>query len=1508
MCSSGLAPSARENLHSLDDEWPNEGGLELRAGTAVLAFVLLSAALATAIPAVPASEASGPADLSSYLILLRDQQSHAASLDVRAATEPALTAIADRRAALVFTPDDLGRPDVLDLNRQIDVRMGEVRLAIASEAFRRHAATRSAVETIIEELGGTVHYRSPLLNLLGVWLPDSAVATLLASPLIASVEPDATMDVQLDVSVPSISASSFWTGGFTGGPYKIVVPDTGVDSTHPALAGKISDADVFHDVAQIQGNYNDNPASPDDLHGHGTHIAGIVASQDATDRGVAHGMLGVVNVKFGYLTTGGGGQGVWSDAMMGIDWSIFTAGGDVLTFSYGGGSNNDGTDAMSRFMDALVDDLGIPVSAAAGNNGAASSIIQPATAYNIVTVGAMDDRNSVSRADDGIAGFSSRGPTGDGRIKPDIAAPGNAITSTAHDWEGGGNDWVGMSGTSMASPHVGASLILYLNAAGGPPMFPARSKAVLLNTATDWGAGGPDNTYGWGYLDLAAAWARRNNVVQDDADEGVPQFFKLAGAANDRATMVWQKHVVYNGISAPLTSNSLNNLELRLYNEFANSLLDSSLSVRDNVEQVEFAAAAPGVVKVTVNGALGSLVSVEPFALAGVAPPIPANAPALAPTVIAPPTVNQGDTFVVSVNVANPGGLRVFGTNVQLNIPPGLILVAGANPAGVGTIVEGTFASASWTLSAPFAGTHVLTAGASGNAYGETYGGTSPPTAVLVADTAPPTIAGPSAVPSPQNPGGIVNISASIFDNLAVAGSWVEVWDPVGGSVGNFTMTFDTITGRRYYFQTYVTLGDYAYTITAEDTSGLTATASGLFRIQDMIAPTISGAAATPDPQEVFFSVNVTATATDNVGVIGTYVEITDPLGGWFNVTMDRAGSAIWFAQTYNLLGTHSYMISVHDAAMHWATAVGTFLVRDATAPLADAGPDRSVELGLPFVFDGTGSSDNVGIVSYAWDFLDGGSPVTLTGATASYMFLNLGTVFATLTVRDASGNSGTDMVTVLVVDPTPPEITDVRTDPPLQDVGLSVAVSARVWDRFGVAGVSLRVQDPTGSVLNVSMPAAGSRHELALPYATKGVHIFQIWAVDTSGNWNSTSGAFVIADLSPPAVSMTATPDPQDIFGTIEVAATVTDNDMLANVWAEVRDPSGLVAAILPMTPQGGQWTATFTPAVLGPHRTTVWATDVSGNLGFDLRTVWSVDRTPPTLLVDAPLTAEVLTTFTTTVTVADDLGSYVATMEARDLSGVSAGNRSLVLPSPVAVLWRFDALGEHPWVAWAVDPSGNSVVIEGMIDVVDSQPPIADAGPDRTIVQGTTVPLDASGSTDNYGIATYTWTFVANGGTRVLSDEHAAFEFRQAGSVVVTLIVEDLAGNLGTDTASIRVVAADRDGDGASDDDEVTDHTDPTLPDTDGDGILDGADSGPTSPEINVIRWFTSWFGILVLLAILGAILVVGGRRKREEPESPTAPAQAAAPQAVRFPSVPAFDLPPPPPDEGLPPPPDD
>jgi len=87
----------------------------------------------------------------------------------------------------------------------------------------------------------------------------------------------------------------------------------------------------------------------------------------------------------------------------------------------------------------------------------------------------------------------------------------------------------------------------------------------------------------------------------------------------------------------------------------------------------------------------------------------------------------------------------------------------------------------------------------------------------------------------------------------------------------------------------------------------------------------------------------------------------------------------------------------------------------DTIPPTADAGPDQTVSEGATVTFDGSGSTDNVGIVNYTWTFNDGSGDVTLYGVSPSYTFASPGVYVITLNVTDAAGNWDTDTMAVTV-------------------------------------------------------------------------------------------------------------------------------------------------------------------------------------------------------------------------------------------------------------------------------------------------------------------------------------------------------------------------------------------------------------------------------------------------------------------------------------------------------------
>ncbi len=1533
------------------------------------------------------------------IIYLAPKFGHDVSMKIRASFESELYKLWDHRQALlerIMSLDFLGPlpPNQGSVSFALDAEFQRVntqytdafvlmRQMIYEETEKLNAPSQDDVIAKIENLGGVVNYRGPFVNVIAARLSPEGLRELVNDPLIESVHRDVPMTARLDVSVPALGAPDWWSAGYNTPTYKLVVADTGIDSTHPALGSIITDEEVFHDLAQLQFDYNDNPSSTDDLHGHGTHIAGIVASQDSTYRGVAYGLNGVVNAKWGYLTTSGGGSGQWPDMMKAIDWAIFTAGASVVSFSYGTSVNGDGSSGATKFVDAVVDDLGIPFAVAAGNDGpSANTVGIPADTYNGVSVGAINDQGTVSRADDTIAGFSSRGPTGDNRLKPDVVSFGVSINSCNNDWESS-SDWVNMPGTSMAAPHVAAATILLLNYLGPRGFFAAIPKALMIQNAQDKGAVGPDNNYGYGSVDMNLTLQNKDKVYNSTVTPQNATFYKGTWTGTDKATLVWQRHVVYRTANYPATFYTLNNLNLYRYNGANNALTGSSTSAIDNVEQLSGGAAvANAVLKIKAMSALSG-VTEEPFAIATSTAFTWARPPTFQIEWDGPLSVEAGASFDLTANVTNIGDLTAFGTSGVLTVPSGLTLLAGSNPVSLGDMTPGTRIPVTWTFQGISTGNQTLTFNVSSTSYQEDFYNNVSYT-VRVMDSFPPQVLGVWAAPSPQNAGLNVNITAQLQDNLGIFRAQANVTNP-RGTVGNFTMTRNGLTdiwyieqpyyiaglhdvvvwasdmdnwdwnvtsfmiidstppniishsaipsvqqihgnvnvtariqdqagienawveitdplattfnysllsiGDDYWWeQQYDILGTYDYTIIAMDPTGNKITGNGVFDIVDTIKPVIQSYDAQPNPQLVFGYVNITATITDVGGVVNAWVDITDPLASSVNTTLQRNGDNFWLNQSYSVLGTYTYTISAVDIVNQWATVTDTFVIGDTIPPLADAGPDQIVGWSTIVTFDGSGSSDNFGISSYEWSFIDL-VPINLTGVSPSYQFMRVGVYFVTLKVEDFSNNTATDLMTVTVKDYTPPVITNETATPNPQNVNEQVEIKATITDNVGVVAAWVIVRDPIGALSNNSMTLiSGDEYANTQVYTRIGTHSYEIWAMDAAGNKNSLTRFFSIADLERPWFAITeATPDPQQILNTVRISADIRDNVAVTDAWVEITRPGGIIAGNYSMLYDFvlGRHRYVYSTQDLGVHTFIVTATDNAGNTNVTNGQFLVHDIVPPTISpTTVNLLSEVDLQINYTAFASDDYMVDQAFAEISEPGGGST-NHTLSFSTGVGpntyVLIALNNIDTYQVTLSVRDTSGNWGTSTATITIIDSQPPVANAGPDQNVLEDDLVHFDGSGSTDQHAIESYSWTFTDNGNQIVLTGINPSHTFTIRGDYIVTLEVVDYGGNTDSDVMVVHVTASNTGND----------------PNGNGDNFFN--------------ELFTKNLPILIILIvaiilIIAALIIRHGSKKREEQELKRRRAARARLRAKRAAMQRKTELLPPPDEEMMPPPPDE
>jgi len=188
-----------------------------------------------------------------------------------------------------------------------------------------------------------------------------------------------------------------------------------------------------------------------------------------------------------------------------------------------------------------------------------------------------------------------------------------------------------------------------------------------------------------------------------------------------------------------------------------------------------------------------------------------------------------------------------------------------------------------------------------------------------------------------------------------------------------------------------------------------------------------------------------------------------------------------------------------------------TVTVRDVTSPGASAGPDQTVDEDATATLSGAGSTDNVGVANYTWAFTDG-SPRTLYGSSATYVFATPGVYTVTLTVRDAAGNAAADTLTVTVRDVTLPA---ASIDSPASEATVSgtLVIGVTASDNVGVARVELRLD---GALVATDTTAPYS-FSLSTGNYSDGTHTLRVTAYDAAGNPFSTDRTVTFSNPRPP-------------------------------------------------------------------------------------------------------------------------------------------------------------------------------------------------------------------------------------------------------------------------------------------------------------------------------------------------------------------------------------------------------
>ena len=391
----------------------------------------------------------------------------------------------------------------------------------------------------------------PVSSLLEIQSLESVVVIEMQNVIDSALE---NANAATRIRPSDVYSGTVYDRGYDGEGIVIAVLDSGVDNEHRSL----NDFDDVDDEPDLDANsYNDqkwvagydatsqasNPdgsQDPDDGQGHGTHVAGIALGTGDSSQVHMGGAPGAFLVDVKVLTDSGGTNS--QSSLNGIQWMINNKDTDwgngakgihIGQMSFGSigtplnpdDSGDNGTGAESRLVNNATYDHGIACIIAAGNDGK-RRIASPGSADGAITVGSVDDSDSINRTDDFMASYSNSGPRDNDNddddwdeLKPDVSAFGSGIFSasaaTGTSLPGtprpmADNSYESKDGTSMATPLVSGVVALMLQA--NPDLTPQEIKDILRNSSEEKGSPSEsgisdrwNDEWGFGSVDASCA-------------------------------------------------------------------------------------------------------------------------------------------------------------------------------------------------------------------------------------------------------------------------------------------------------------------------------------------------------------------------------------------------------------------------------------------------------------------------------------------------------------------------------------------------------------------------------------------------------------------------------------------------------------------------------------------------------------------------------------------------------------------------------------------------------------------------------------------------------------------------------------------------------------------------------------------------------------------------------------------------------------------------------------------
>ena len=378
-----------------------------------------------------------------------------------------------------------------------------------------HMPTEWDEDLLIQEVDFEPSWRFHHIPIISGLIDVDRIEDLLEVQGVVFLTLNGELHIALDNAIEIHHVDTVWDFGYTGEGISVAIIDTGIDPTHISLNDFDDDPSTndpkvvaFYNALDDSGDDGSGETTAFDDQGHGSHCAGITAGTGALEegftasdekpyRGVAPGAW-LVGVK----VLDEGGSGSFAEVMRGMEWTIdnkIKYNIRAASMSLGGAWVAELTQEQEERITHLANEMvaaGISLMIAAGNSAGYGTIGTPGAAKDVITVGATEDSKD-------LAVYSSKGPTHEGQIKPNVAAIGSAVMSVEANSV---NGYASFSGTSMATPMVAGMAALLLQA--NPDLQPLMIRSILESTAEyKWLSHPvrPNNDYGWGFVLMDAA-------------------------------------------------------------------------------------------------------------------------------------------------------------------------------------------------------------------------------------------------------------------------------------------------------------------------------------------------------------------------------------------------------------------------------------------------------------------------------------------------------------------------------------------------------------------------------------------------------------------------------------------------------------------------------------------------------------------------------------------------------------------------------------------------------------------------------------------------------------------------------------------------------------------------------------------------------------------------------------------------------------------------------------------